>query len=123
MTKRSGQTQHFDTVVIGAGQAGLSTGYHLQKAGRSFVILEAHERVGDVWRNRYDSLRLYSPARYDGLPGLPMTGGWVAPTKDELADYLESYAERFELPIHSGVRVRRLSKDPDGYLVDADDRL
>ena len=60
----------FDTVIVGGGQAGLATGYHLAKQGRSFVILDASERVGDPWRKRWDSLRLYSPAGYDGLPGL-----------------------------------------------------
>lgn len=124
MTKQPKQTRAtsgiaVDTVVIGAGQAGLSTGYHLRRTGRSFVILEAHDRVGDVWRNRYDSLRLYSPARYDGLPGRAMPGGWAAPTKDELADYLEDYAVHFELPVRTGVHVDRLSKARHGFVVEA----
>ncbi len=62
-------TEQFETIIIGGGQAGLSTGYHLGRRGRPFVILEANHRVGDVWRERFDSLRLYSPAKYDGLPG------------------------------------------------------
>ena len=66
------QTERFDTIVIGGGQAGLSTGYHLAQRGETFVILEANARIGDVWRNRFDSLRLYSPAQYDCLPGMPM---------------------------------------------------
>ncbi|MGZ8512736.1 MAG: NAD(P)-binding domain-containing protein, partial [Candidatus Limnocylindria bacterium] len=65
------ETERFETVVIGAGQAGLTVGYHLRRAGRSFVILEGAERVGDVWRQRYDSLRLFTPAWSVGLPGLP----------------------------------------------------
>jgi putative flavoprotein involved in K+ transport len=110
-----------ETIVIGGGQAGLSVGYHLAKRGRPFVILEAHPRVGDVWRRRYDSLRLYSPARYDGLPGMTFPGGWKSPTKDEVADYLEAYAARFELPIKAMVTVQSLAKTEDGYqLVTAD---
>jgi putative flavoprotein involved in K+ transport len=115
--------ENYDTVVIGAGQAGLAVGHHLARRGQDFTILEAHERVGDVWRRRYDSLRLYSPARYDSLPGMTFPGGWTAPTKDQVADYLESYAERFELPVQTGVGVQRLSKDGSGYLLLAGDRM
>jgi len=108
----------FDTIVIGAGQAGLAVGHHLGRRDRSFVILEGAERVGDNWRRRYDSLRLYSPARYDGLPGWPMPlDDWACPTKDEVADYLEAYAERFELPVVTGARVQSVCRDGDGYVV------
>ena len=69
------QTERFDTVVIGAGQAGLVTGYHLQHEGRSFVILDADERVGDTWRRRYDSLRLFTPTWACGLDGMPFCTG------------------------------------------------
>ena len=69
-TNAHGGTERIETVIIGAGQTGLALGYHLAKQDRPFVILEANERVGDVWRKRFDSLRLYSPARYDGLPGM-----------------------------------------------------
>ena len=97
--------QRIDTVVIGAGQAGLSAGAHLQRAGRSFVILDAGERVGDTWRQRYDSLRLFTPPRYVRLPGsrIPSEDGGM-PTKDELADYLEAYATETGLPVRSGLR-------------------
>ena len=64
------QAERFETVIVGGGQAGLATGYHLASRGRSFVILDANERIGDPWRQRWDSLRLYSPAKYDGLPGM-----------------------------------------------------
>lgn len=115
--------QH-DTVVIGAGQAGLATGHHLKRKGIEFVILESHPRVGDVWRRRYDSLRLYSPARYDGLPGLPFPGDrWAGPTKDEVADYLEAYAAHFELPVRTGVAVTRLAKSPTGYTITTGDQV
>lgn len=100
------QAQYFETVVVGGGQAGLAIGYHLARRGSSFVILDAHERVGDAWRLRWDSLRLFTPARRDGLPGMPFPAPKSSfPTKDEMADYLESYAKRFDLPIRTGVRV------------------
>ena len=114
------ETERIETVIVGAGQAGLSLGYHLAKRGRPFIILESSERVGDVWRNRFDSLRLYSPARYDGLPGMRFPGDpWSFPTKDEMGDYLEAYAERFELPVRTGVTVEEVSKDGDHYVVRA----
>lgn len=101
--------ERVDTVVVGAGQAGLATAYHLQRRDRACVVLEADARVGDVWRRRFDSLRLYSPARYDGLPGLAFPGDpWSFPTKDEMADYLEAYAAHFALPVRTGVRTERL---------------
>jgi putative flavoprotein involved in K+ transport len=114
---------HFETVVIGGGQAGLATGYHLAKRNRDFVVLDAHERVGDTWRNRWDSLRLFTPAAHDGLPGRPYPGpGWAWPTGKELADYLEGYAREFELPVRSGVCVDGLGRADDGrYLVAAGD--
>ena len=87
------------------------------------MILDANERIGDGWRNRWDSLRLFTPARYDGLPGWPFPApAWSFPTKDEMADYLEAYAARFALPVRTGVRVDRLSREADGYVVAAGDR-
>lgn len=113
-------TAHIETVIVGGGQAGLSVGYHLARHGRPFVILDAGRRVGDSWRNRWDSLRLFTPARADGLDGMPFPGpGDRFITKDQMADYLESYAERFELPIRSGVRVERLSRNGHGFLIEA----
>ena len=101
------QVERYETVIVGGGQAGLSVGYHLKKQGRSFVILDASERIGDSWRNRWDSLRLYSPAFRDGLPGMPFPAPRTAyPTKDEMGDYLEAYATRFELPVRSGAAGR-----------------
>ena len=98
--------ERFETVIIGGGQAGLSVGYHLARRGRPSVILDANERIGDSWRNRWDSLRVFTQARYDGLPGwaFPAPPGSF-PTKEEVADYLETYAARFDLPVRSGVRV------------------
>ena len=124
LTNAHGGTERIETVIIGAGQTGLALGYHLAKQDRPFVILEANERVGDVWRKRFDSLRLYSPARYDGLPGMAFPADqWHFPTKDEVGDYLEAYAGRFELPVRDGnVRSRRLAKDGDRYLIECDGR-
>ena len=105
----------FETVVIGGGQAGLAVGYYLKKQGRSFVILDANERIGGSWRTRtWNSLRLFTPARYDGLPGWSFpASGWSYPTARETADYLEAYAARFDLPVRTGMAVTRLAKDGD----------
>jgi putative flavoprotein involved in K+ transport len=116
------KTERFDTIVIGGGQAGLATGYQLARHGLPFVILDAGERVGDSWRNRWESLRLFTPARYDSLPGLPFPApASTYPTKDELADYLESYATSFDLPIRGGVKVDRLFKEGERFVVTAGD--
>ena len=116
------QAERFETVIVGGGQAGLTAGYHLAKRGRPFVILDGNERVGDAWRKRWDSLRLFTPAHFSRLPGkrLPMTS-WSFATKDEMADYLEDYAEHFELPVRTGVRVDGLTKIDGGFEVSAGD--
>jgi putative flavoprotein involved in K+ transport len=116
-------TERFETVIIGGGQAGLAMGYHLAKRGRPFVILEASQRTGDSWRNRWDSLRLFTPARHDGLPGWSFPApGWSFPSRDEMADYLEAYAARFELPVRTGARVDGVRRQDGGYVVTAGDR-
>lgn len=108
------------TIIIGGGQAGLSVGHHLAQRGISFQILDANPRIGDAWRNRWDSLRLFTPARYAGLPGLPFpASGNAFPTKDEMADYLESYAAHFRLPIQSRIKVDRLAKEGNRFVVSA----
>jgi putative flavoprotein involved in K+ transport len=110
-------------VVVGAGQAGLSVGYHLSRRGLAFQILDAHDRIGASWRSRWDSLRLFTPARYDGLDGLPFPAPPHSfPTKDQMADYLEAYARQFHLPVRHGVAVTRLAQSGGGYLVEAGDR-
>jgi putative flavoprotein involved in K+ transport len=117
------ESEHVETVVIGGGQAGLSVGHHLARRGRPFLILDANQRVGDAWRNRWDSLRLFTPARYNGLAGLPFPApAHSFPTKDQVADYLESYATQFQLPVRTGVRVDRLWRDDGGFVVAAGDR-
>src|SRR5215207_3522251 len=113
-------TAAVETVIIGAGQSGLALGYYLAQQHRSFVILDAGTRVGDAWRNRWDSLRLFTPAKYDGLPGRPFPGDPLAfPTKDEQADYLEDYASRFHLPVRPNTAVTRLSHDGQRFHVAA----
>jgi putative flavoprotein involved in K+ transport len=115
-------TERVETVIVGAGQAGLSTGHQLAKRDRPFLILDEQRRVGDNWRRHYDSLRLYSPARLDGLPGMPFPAPPTTfPTKDQMADYLEDYASAFGLPIRSGTRVERVSRNGGGYVVDCGD--
>ncbi len=110
--------ERFETVIIGGGQAGLATGYFLKQAGRPFVILDGRERIGDSWRTRWDSLRLFTPGRFDGLPGFPYPGSaWAYPTKDEMADYLEAYVRRFDLPVRNGVRVDRLTKNGGRFMI------
>ena len=116
--------QRVETLVIGGGQAGLTVGYYLAQHGIPFLILDAHQRVGDAWRRRWDSLRLFTPARYDGLAGLPFPGrGDAFPTKDQMADFLESYAEHFNLPIRTGMKVDRLSYEQGRFIATAGDHV
>lgn len=108
-------TETIDTVVVGAGQAGLATARELTARGRSCVVLDREARVGDNWRHHYDSLRLYTPRRYDGLPGLGFPGDPAGcPGKDEVADYLETYARHFDLPVRTGTGVERVGRAADG---------
>ncbi len=116
-------TERHDTVVIGAGQNGLTVGYHLASRQQDFVILDEHHRVGDGWRERYDSLRLYTPAKYDGLPGMAFPAQpYHFPTGAEMGDYLESYTARFALPVVADVAVDGVHADGEDYLVTAGDR-
>lgn len=118
------EPERLGTVIVGAGQAGLAAGYYLKQGGEPFVILDADERVGDPWRKRWPSLRLYSPAKYDGLPGMPFPAGRnTFPSTNAMADYLESYAGRFGLPVRSGVQVDRLRRDGERYVVTAGEHL
>lgn len=116
------QTIFHDTIVVGAGQAGLSMGYFLKKQGCDFAILDGNQRVGDSWRQRWDSLRLFTPARFDGLEGMPYPAHpHYFPTKDEMADYLEQYAAQFKLPVRTGVRVERLWRQGERFALRAGD--
>jgi putative flavoprotein involved in K+ transport len=112
--------EHFDVAVIGGGQAGLAAGFHLSKLGLSYVILDDGRRVGDPWRRRWDSLRLFTPARINGLPDAPFPGSPGGyPAKDQVADYMEAYAKRFGLPIRLGVKVDTLTREDDHYVATA----
>jgi len=107
-------------VVIGAGQTGLSVGYHLAQRGIPCLILDANQRIGDTWRRRWDSLRLFTPRGYDSLDGLRFPAGKDPfPTKDEMADFLESYAAKFNLPVRTGVKVDGLTRRNGHYVVSA----
>ena len=118
MTQQSRETFH--TIVIGGGQAGLSVGYYLAQHHRRFLILDAGQRVGDPWRQRWDSLRLFTPAAFDGLVGMKFPApSFSFPTKDEMANYLEAYARHFHLPVRNGVRVDRVTRVGSRYLVEA----
>jgi putative flavoprotein involved in K+ transport len=103
------RVERFETVVIGAGQAGLATGYHLAKADADFVILDRAATPGESWRTRWDSLQLFTPARYSALPGMPFPAPPNhLPDKDEVAAYLQQYATRFELPVRGNATVDAL---------------
>ncbi|OYW94832.1 MAG: hypothetical protein B7Z18_04420, partial [Alishewanella sp. 32-51-5] len=103
-----------DVIVIGAGQSGLAAGYYLQQAGLDFVILDRGRRIGEVWRQRYDSLKLFTPRAFNGLPGHPMSGDPEGmPDSQEFADYLEAYATLFALPVKLGLRVDKVQRGAD----------
>ncbi len=122
-TETQPNRERFDVVVVGGGQAGLSVGYYLARRGLKFVILDANDRVGDAWRKRWDSLRLFTPARFDALVGMAFPAPPDAfPTRDEMADYLEAYAQRFRLPVRNHMRVESLTKRDGRYLVRAGGR-
>jgi putative flavoprotein involved in K+ transport len=115
-------TEHVETVIVGGGQAGLAVGYYLAQGRRSFVILDANERTGDSWRRRWDSLQLFTPAYLNALPGLKFPGPrGRCPTKDEMADYLEAYAARFDLPVRRGLQVEAVTRSADRFVVLAND--
>src|SRR5512133_3307531 len=115
-------TEQLETIIVGGGQAGLAVGYHLAQLGNPFLLLEANERTGDSWRNRWDSLQLFTPAYLNALPGLDFPGQQSrCPTKDEMADYLEAYAARFDLPIRRGLRVDSITKINNRFVITAGD--
>jgi putative flavoprotein involved in K+ transport len=115
--------EYVETIVIGGGQAGLAVGYHLRRQHLPFLIVDANPRIGDAWRNRWDSLRLFTPSQFDGLAGMPFPAPYHSfVTKDEMADYLQAYAERFELPVRTGVKVDRLWREGDYFRLRAGNR-
>ncbi len=111
-------TEQVETVIVGGGQAGLAVGHYLAQGNRSFVILDANERTGDSWRKRWDSLQLFTPAYLSALPGLEFPGPRNrCPTKDEMADYLETYATRFDLPVRRGLQVEAITRNADRFVI------
>jgi putative flavoprotein involved in K+ transport len=113
-------SDQLDVVVIGAGQAGLALGWHLRRRGISFTLLDAAPAIGHSWATRWDSLTLFTPAEYSGLPGMPFPPARGShPTKDEAADYLRAYAEAFALPVRLGTHVDRLSRDGSGFVIES----
>jgi putative flavoprotein involved in K+ transport len=118
-----GSRERFDVVVIGAGQAGLAIGHFLGRAGRRFVIVDRSDSIAAAWRTRWDSLVLFTPRRYDSLPGLAFPGDLDGyPTRDEVIAYLEQYAAAFELPVELKSAVRSLDADGGRFLVALEDR-
>src|SRR5215218_5710451 len=111
-----------EVVGVGGGQAGLAVGHFLAQQGRDFTILEAADEPAAAWRERWDSLKLFTSARYDALPGMGFPGDPERyPTRDEVAQYLTEYARHFDLPVELGSRVRTVRRADDGYLVELDD--
>lgn len=109
-----------DVAVIGGGQAGLATAYQLGRRGVDHVVLDAAPHTGHSWRTRWDSLRLFTPAAYSSLPGMPFPGpGDHHPSKDEVADYLCRYARTFDLPIRHDTAVTSVRSDGGAFAVEA----
>jgi putative flavoprotein involved in K+ transport len=116
--------RRLDVVVVGGSQAGLAMAWHLARQGLRFVVLEAGLEVGHVWRSRWDSLKLFTPAQYDALPGMPFPApADTYPTKDPVADYLQAYVAAFDLPVRLNARVTRLSQTDDGFEIQTADEV
>lgn len=114
---------HAEVVVVGGGQAGLALGYHLAQRGKDFTILDAASEPAAAWRERWDSLKLFTSARYNGLPGMDFPGDPDRyPTRDEVADYLTEYARRFDLPVVLNSRVKAVRRQGDRYVGELEDR-
>ncbi len=123
LQSRAQENAGHEVVVIGAGQAGLTMGYYLAGQGRQFVILERSDSVASAWRERWESLTLFTPRRYSGLPGIPFSGDADGyPTRGDVVEYLERYAETFKLPMEFKSNVRRLSSEDGRFVVDVDGR-
>src|SRR5206468_6001800 len=117
MTSGTGATS-FDVVVIGGSQAGLAVGYHRARRGLRFVILDAGSETGHVWRSRWDSLTLFTPAQYSGLPGMAFPSPKdTYPSKDDVASYLQAYVSAFDLPVRLNAKVTSLNQRDGAYLV------
>jgi putative flavoprotein involved in K+ transport len=113
-----------DVVIVGASQAGLAVAYYLRKCGLRFVLLDAGPEIGHVWKSRWDSLRLFTPAHYSGLPGMGFPAAHdVYPSKDDVAAFLQAYASAFDLPVRLSARVTSLARSERGYLVATGDEV
>jgi putative flavoprotein involved in K+ transport len=116
-------TDRHDVVVVGGGQAGLAIGYLLTRRGLRLKILEAADSPGAAWSARWDSLKLFTPARYDSLPGRPFPGDPDAyPGRDDVVGYVADYARDFELPVALDSKVRAVRRGEGGFVVELDDR-
>jgi putative flavoprotein involved in K+ transport len=113
------ELEQYEVVVVGGGQAGLALGYYLARQGRRFLILEREHDVAPAWRDRWDSLTLFTPRAYDSLPGLEFRGEPDSyPTRDEVLDYLQGYAAHFDLPVRLGTPAARVSREGDIFAVE-----
>ncbi|TGJ98941.1 potassium transporter Trk [Leptospira langatensis] len=116
--------EHWEVIVIGGGQAGLSAGHYLRSKGVDFLILDSSKEVGDSWKNRWDSLVLFTPRRFDGLPGYPFPGDAnTFPNKNEMASYLKDYSRKFSLPILPNTSVERITKGPKGFSLETKSKM
>ena len=108
----------WNTIIIGGGQAGLATGYYLKQKNSDFIILDENKDTGAIWRNRWDSLKVFTPAQFNGLPGIPFPGGkgYMA-TKNEVADYLKNYKQEFDLPVLYNTKANKLSKEGNQFII------
>ena len=122
MTEGTLRNSH-EVIVVGGGQAGLALGYHLAQRAKDFTILEAASEPAAAWRERWDSLKLFTSARYDGLPGMNFPGDPDRyPTRDEVSEYLAEYARRFDLPVELNSRVKAVRRQGDRFDVELEDR-
>lgn len=114
----------YQTVIIGAGQAGLAMGYYLKQINQSFIILDKNQNIGDEWRKRYDSLVLFTPRMYSSLPGLLLKGDpHDFPVKDEIVQYLNQYVDAFQLPVQLQTEVKRVWKEYNHFYVQTIDEV
>lgn len=117
------QVERYEVIVIGAGQAGLAVAHHLVKNEHNVLVLEGGSRVGESWRSRWESLRLFTPARYSSLPGMPFPAPpYHLPGKEEMASYLAAYAETFHLPVRVNSRVTALRRQLPRFVLETQDR-